>query len=45
MYTVTWTWVDGSYDEFTVGTKRQAEAMAQHLYQNELIVSVIISDF
>lgn len=44
MYRVIWTWLDGSYDEFTVSTKRQAEMMAQQLYLNDLIVSVVISD-
>lgn len=45
MYTVRWFWVDGTYDEFEVETKRHAEMMAIQLYSNPDIVSVEISDF
>ena len=40
MFEVTWTWIDGSYDSFTVETAKQAEAMSIQLYRNENIVSV-----
>lgn len=45
MVTVRWYWVDGTYDEFTVESKKHAEMMALQLYKNEEIVSVEISDF
>ena len=44
MVTVTWFWVDGSYDSFEVDTKKHAEMMAMQLYRNEEIVSVVIDD-
>ncbi len=45
MITVRWFWVDGSYDEFVVESKKHAETMAIQLYMNPDIVSVEISDF
>ena len=45
MVTIRWFWVDGSYDEFKVATKKQAEMMAIQLYKNPDIVSVEIDDF
>lgn len=44
MFTVRWFWVDGSFDEFQVETKKNAEMMAIQLYKNPDIVSVEISD-
>jgi hypothetical protein len=44
MFTVRWFWVDGSFDEFQVETKKHAEMMALQLYKNPDIVSVEISD-
>ncbi len=44
MFTVRYWWVDGSYDEFTVPTKKHAEAMRSRLYRNEDIVSVEVEE-
>ena len=37
---IRWYWIDGSYDEFTVDTERQAEEMERKLYRNPDVVSV-----
>lgn len=44
MYTVRWFWIDGSYDEFKVESKKHAEMMAMQLYMNPDIVSVEYGD-
>lgn len=44
MVTIRWFWVDGSLDEFTVSTLKEAEKMRLHLYTNEDIVNVEIFD-
>lgn len=44
MVTIRWFWIDGSFDEFTVSTLKEAENMRLHLYMNEDIVSVEIFD-
>ena len=44
MITIRWFWVDGSMDEFTVESKKQAEMMAIQLYMNPDIVSVEYGD-
>lgn len=44
MVTVTWYWIDGTYDSFAVDTRKHAEAMREQLYTNDLIVSVEIDE-